>query len=282
MSTAATPRPGPHPHPHPKKDPREFHYLPVRDLVIDDRVQREIDIEQVHRTSHEWDWNRFECLTVARHPTLRGKYLVIEGQHRRESAALFGGGDLLVPCFVLPGTLTEQQQAQIALDIVNGRRDFNALEKWKGRRNSGHSHEILAEVAMEERGIRLGKSTSATTIAAVATVRSIVHGGAFSAEYGAQMIGDTIDTIVAAYPTWDAESTVTRWNRYIMLAVSNALHRWPDMDRERFVESMKVRPAMQWINIGKGTGLPDPDLQILNAILEGYNKGRQAKARLSL
>ena len=268
----------------PDADPRGFARIPVSALEIDERKQREVDPEKAAKIANEWDWARIEALTVV--PAARsGIYRVVEGQHRSRGAQIRSaklGHDFALPCMVLSGRTTETEQSQIALDIVQGRRTHSAYEQWQLRLSAEHPHEVYATKVMEIRKIRVGKAPSAMAIGAVATIRRIVHGGSHSPEYGAELLGNTLDLILAAYPTHDPESTTTRWDRWLLLAVSAAMHRFPDLDRDRFVAAMKVRPAIQWVNIGKGSEAQAPDVSILAGIVEGYNKGRRAGHRIVL
>lgn len=257
----------------PEPDPREFIYLQADQLRVDERKQRDIDPEKVARIQNEFDWNRFEALTVARtaKPNL---YEITEGQHRGMAAQGLSPL-LLVPCLILPKGTGDKRQAQIALDITTGRRGHSAFDRWKLCHNAGHAHEIMATAALAEHGMRVGKSGSATTISAVATVRRIIHGGQFSPEYGARLLDGVVQVIKSAFPTHDHDSSTSRWDRWMLLAVAFILQNHPEVDRARLVKSLQVRPATQWINFGKGSDLPSPDEAIRNGIIGEYNRGRR-------
>lgn len=256
----------------PQTDPRVFEWVKVRDLVVDQRKQRECDPEKVAKISNEFDWRRFEALTVARGPD--DTYIVVEGQHRALAVRTLSD-DLLVPCMVLPGKVDGKVQSQIALDIVQGRRGHSAYETWRLSYNAGHSHEVYATVALDTLGLRVGKAPSAMSIGAVATVRRIVHGGNFSPEFGAELLHSVLKTIMAAYPTHDHQSSVSRWDRYILLAVANIYLKWPDVETKRLAASLQVRPAVQWVNLGKGGEGPTPDQVIVTAVANEYNRNRK-------
>lgn len=255
-----------------RPDPRKFEWIEVRRLVIDQRKQRECDPEKVAKIANEFDWRRFEALTVA--ASVDETFTVIEGQHRAMAVRQFGD-ELLVPCMVLPGKVDSKAQSQIALDIVQGRRGHSAYETWRLCYAAGHAHEVYATVALDTLGLRVGKAPSAMTIGAVATVRRIVHGGNFSPEYGAELLHTVLKTIIAAFPTHDHQSSVSRWDRYILLAVANIYLRWPDVDTKRLATSLQIRPATQWVNLGKGAAEPSADAAILAAVATEYNRNRR-------
>lgn len=255
----------------PTDDPREFRYVRAGALQIDDRKQREVDAEKIKRIANEWDWRRLETLTVCPRVGEPGRYDIVEGQHRGAAAIIFGGGDMMLPCMVLAPETTFKDQSQIALDIVKGRRGHSAYELWRLRENAGHSHEIFAATSLDKHGVRLGKATSAMTIGAVATISHIVHGGKFQPEFGAELLDGTLTVLMQAYPTYDHESSNSRWDRYMLLAVSGVLFQWPDVDYGRLIRSLRIRPAMQWVSAAKGTKAA-PNLLIVSGITAEYNR----------
>lgn len=258
--------------PDPRDDPREFARIAVSRLVIDERKQREIDPEKIAKIANEWDWSRVEALTVCPRPD--GFYDVVEGQHRTAGGRIYGGADLELPCMVLIPETTDKQQSQIALDIVQSRRGHSAYEQWRLRYNAGQPHEIYATTILEKYGLRVGKSPSVKTIGAVATVRRIIHGGQFTPEYGAELLDRTLNVLISAFPTHDHESNTGRWDRFIMLAVSQAVIRWPDVELDRLAQSLRTRPATQWTNLSKGVK-PSPEMAILNGLVTEYNRHRR-------
>lgn len=255
----------------PFADPREFRWIRAGDLIVDQRVQRECATERVARIINEFDWNLFEALTVVER---NGEYRVSEGQHRTLAVQAIDP-DCLVPCMVITDCTDASGESQIALDIVGGRAGHTAYEKWRLRYTSGHEHEVLATAILESHGLRVGAHPSAMTISAVATVRSIVHGGNFSPEQGAELLDVTLDTILSAFPTYDHESNITRWNAGILLAVAQTYVRHPDADPQRLARSLRVRPAAQWVSLGKGARGEPPSVTIAKAIAAEYNRNKR-------
>lgn len=267
MPTEALANTGPEAFP---PDPREFRWIPAHALIVDERVQRELDPERVARIRNEFTWRLFEALTVSatRH---KNAFNVEEGQHR--TAALKGlDPNALVPCMVLP-KMDDAERAEVALAITRARRFHTAYEQWRLKVVGGHEHEVLATAAMEARGVRVGKAPSAMTIGAVATVVRITHGGQHTPEYGAELLGRTIDVLMAAFPTYDHDSNANRWNRDLLLSVAEVLRRNPDtVDDGRLAVSYKIRPAIQWVNLGRAEPRPPYEV-ITDAVLKEYNRG---------
>jgi hypothetical protein len=258
-------------------DPRTFAYLSTDDVIVDPRRQREVSPEKIAKIAHTFDWSQFEVLTVAP-PVVKGKeklYHVIEGQHRAMAVMALAkkiGRPILVPAMIVPKA-NEKQQADIALTIVRTRRGHSAVEQWHLAVNAGYAHEVFAQVVLDDLHLRIGRSATATTIAAAATVRNIVYGGRLQPEYGAELLRSTLDVIMEAFPTHDSQSNTTRWDRFMLLAVAWIVHHNERLDRSRLANSLKVRPAMQWINIGKGADQLPVDVAMRQAIVIDYNKG---------
>lgn len=255
------------------EDPRQFRAIPARQLRINGNAQRDLDdAERVARMRNEFDWARFECLTVVQGED--DSYTVVEGQHRarvRQEMNLDGP----VPCMVVMASRTVKQQAELGLEIARGRLPHSAYQMFMQAYMAGHEHEVFAVVMLEKYGVRVGKAPSAMTISAVATVRSIIHGGAFSPEYGAGLLGDTIAILLQTWPTYDHDSNCTRWNRHLLLCVAETLIRYTDVDWDRFSEALKVKPAVQWVNLGKGTHDEPAWVVIARGVGAQYNRGRR-------
>jgi len=275
MTPARQPKSQPQPGPGP--DPREFARIPAHRFVVDQRIQREVNPETVAKIANEFDWNRFEALTSAANDD--GTYNVVEGQHRTLAAQALDP-NLELPTMVVPDIEGIRAQAQTALDIVKGRHRHSAYEQWRQRYNAGHDHEVFATVVLEKYGLRVGKSPAAMTIGAVATIRTIVHGGAYTAELGAEMLDKVLCVLMTAFPTYDHESNVNRWNRNLLLAVHEVVAKNPDVNLDRLAAGVRVRPAIQWVNVARDAEQQPAHLAIANAIKAGYNRGLR-KGKLS-
>ena len=80
----------------------EMAWLPLHDLVVDDRYQREISSKRgrtiIARMVNRFAWRRFQPVVVALRED--GKYAVLDGQHRAEAARQVEGVDE-VPCYIV-------------------------------------------------------------------------------------------------------------------------------------------------------------------------------------
>lgn len=256
------------------EDPRLFRYIRADHLRCDQRIQRETSPERVARIVNEFDWSQFECLTVV--DANDTTYVVVEGQHRTLAVQEMNPA-MLVPALIITSHTSIRQQAQIQLNIVKGRSHHSAYEQWRERFNAGHPHEIYATMVMDRHKVRVGQGPSAMTIGAVATIRRIVHGGNFTPEQGGELLDKVLNVVLAAFPTYDRESNVNRWNAAILLAVGGTLAKAPDADQARLAKVLRIRPATQWVNIGKGVAGTPPHVAIQEAMINEYNRNRRSR-----
>jgi hypothetical protein len=269
-TTQKAPRPEPI-----SPDPRVPRQYRAGDLIIDHRAQRDINDDRVKQIVNEFDWSKFETPTVV--DTKAGP-VVIEGQHRSRAVQALDQ-NLLVWCMLLPDALTTPEQAQLALDIVQGRHGHSAYDLWMNAVHAEHPHEVQANEVLQMLGLRLGRKPSTMTIAAIATVRSIVHGHQYTPEDGAELLLRTLQTVMNAWPTYDHDSSTTRWDRDILIAVAN-IHRnwWDSVDANRLATVVRVKPAIQWRSIGQGNDDNRPASQILyDRFVKDYNRGMRTR-----
>jgi hypothetical protein len=90
-------------------------WLPIAQLVVDPRYQREITKQgrsNVRRIAASFHWKYFSAVVVA--PVPGGQYAIVDGQHRSTAAALCGHP--AVPCQVIFADVNEQAQAFSAIN----------------------------------------------------------------------------------------------------------------------------------------------------------------------
>tara|TARA_R110002110_G_scaffold64634_3_gene178558 strand:+ start:2483 stop:3361 length:879 start_codon:yes stop_codon:yes gene_type:complete len=102
----------------------ELRWLPVAQLVIDKRYQRDIETRGRRNIRHivtEFQWSRFTPLVVARVTEPRAGveplYAIIDGQHRA-TAALTHGGITKLPCQIVTGELNQLARAYIGINTA--------------------------------------------------------------------------------------------------------------------------------------------------------------------
>lgn len=90
-------------------------WLPIAQLVVDPRYQREITKQgkgNIRRIAEGFHWKYFSLVIVA--PVAGGLYAIVDGQHRATAAALCGHA--AVPCHIIFADVSEQAQAFSAIN----------------------------------------------------------------------------------------------------------------------------------------------------------------------
>jgi hypothetical protein len=107
----------PFPNPAPTDALSQLAWLDIRDLFIDPRYQRPINArgeKNIRQVIENFSWSLFSPIVVCRRS--KGRYAVIDGQHRA-IAALTHGGIERVPALVINGTLHDEAKA---FSVING------------------------------------------------------------------------------------------------------------------------------------------------------------------
>lgn len=249
-------------------DPRKWVLMRVGDLVIDHRIQRTRTDSDVQHIVREFDWRKFEAPTVMWDHTLQ-HYLVLEGQ-KRILALQALDADTEVTVAVLPAQ-SIADAADVAYEIARTRRPHSAWDSWRMRVLRGDQHEILAERILAQRGLHLGLTPSMRCIAAVATVKTIVHHYR-DPEAGANHLDDVLSTVLAAYPNPDPESPHARFDHNLLAALSLLLrHNGDRLNRARLSAKLNERPAQYWLADLSITPEPRP-MAIARVMMRAYNK----------
>ena len=252
-------------------DPRECFQMMAGDLYVDKNTQRDANHQRVDLVRWHWNWYMSEVPTVA--PMGGGKYRVIEGQHR-VLALQRADPTILTWVVVLPESVTMKEQAKLGHDISKGRLLHNPLELWNQRLKVGEPHEVLTDTALARLGLHLGRGKGPATIRCVYAVNRIVHGGGHTPEYGSQLMADTAEVILQAFPKYDPQSTINRWDELIVKVVAAFLDKFPDIDRTRLVLKLGARPAKAWRTAAQAQAGPNSSFDLLRGyVLAAYNSG---------
>jgi hypothetical protein len=262
-------------------DTREIVEVPVSDLLIDRNAQREVNQDRVARIAQEFDWNLFEMPTCARLPD--GRLRVVEAQHRVLGLRMRDPAALCRVVVVDDGPTTLGQESGLALAITATRQPHKPIDKWELRVRRGDEHEVQSEEVLRQHGLRLGRSSSPTSISCVGVVSTLIHADRQSAEAGADTLHMVLTIIEKAYPRDEPDSATTRWNHDLMRAVGTLVLRNPGLKPQRLTGALRDRIAQQWIAQGTGAAERSTWVVIAEALSQRYNKGlRSEKARIGL
>ena len=130
----------------------DLRWLPIKDLIVDPRYQRDIarsGVGHIRRIAQSFDWRLFSCVIVS--PVPGGLFAIIDGQHRVTAAALIGIDT--VPCQIIQADA--QQQAQ-AFAAINGNTvKIRAEERYKAALAGGDADALRVRRLCEAANILL-------------------------------------------------------------------------------------------------------------------------------
>lgn len=250
------------------KDPREFRYIPANALEIDPGEQRDVDAKRQRKIvtmALNWTWNRCECLTVRETPT---GWKVIEGQGRARAMQM-RDPDAEMPCMVISG-IDRGEAAEVAAGIAKNRTNHEAADYWKLAVRSGSPAETAVQHELDMRGLHLNKSASANGIACASVLLHIIKAHVEPAD-AAISVGVILDTLRKAFPDEVFDSTKDRWSGTLVRALWRIIRDNDIVDTTRLARILSVRPARQWLNIGREANNAAAE-GIAQALVTEYNK----------
>jgi hypothetical protein len=229
-----------------RSDPRSVALMRAGDIIVDQRVQRDVRGRRVSRIAENWDWSLAEAITVTPRPD--GTYVATEGQNR-VLALQERDAEALIWCVITADVEGAADEASTALGIARGRQPHNRIQQWRMSVTAGHPHEIAAEAVLADLGLRLaeGTSASATHIACAGVIAGIIHGthaNPLSPAAGAARLRQVLSAI-SAIPV--GEAVGRRTDAAIVQAVGDLIARHPDADLQRLAEKLSGRTAVQWL-----------------------------------
>lgn len=125
-----------------------FHYIDKRMLFCDETYQRDITKTKVEDIRDNFSWQSCGCLVVTERRD--GRFAVNDGGHRW--AAAMQRDDIKdIPCLVFPVS-TIKQEAQVFLDVNEGRRPLITAQKHKARLSAREPDALAIQSILETCG----------------------------------------------------------------------------------------------------------------------------------
>jgi hypothetical protein len=100
----------------------------------------------------------------------------------------------------------------------------------------------------------------------------LIHHGKRSPEEGAELLDRTLRVIEGAWPDFDENSAVSRFDGRLIEALSEVLARNPNIDTQRMAKRLGSRQAVQWINNALDTRAGPLRDRMAHVMLAAYNK----------
>lgn len=266
-----------YPH-HPGNDPREPRQVRVGDCVIDQRVQRTRQDEEWRPMAQRFDWCLAEVATAVQRPD--GALVIVEGQGRVLALQAIDP-DIVIWLLILPGRISEADQAGLARDISKSRKPMTAFQTWQQNVRNGVPHFVAAEEVFRERGLRISDSSGSNTITCPVAITSIIKGGRRDTEAGAALLAGTLDVIFAAWPDRGMHPLSERWNNSVIRAVAAILSKYGldnakgvVVETGRLAARLGTWDAGAWVQYGKAGDGP-PVVVITERLIAEYNRSKR-------
>jgi len=250
-------------------DPREFQFIRVGNLTINQTVQRALRSNQVKAIYDDFNWNLVEVPTVAPDMT------VIEGQ-QRVSAMQRLDPDRVILVAIIPSATTLASQVGIARGITKGRTPTKGYQDWRMRVAIGYEREVMTRDVLESRHLSLNEYDvargSTMVLHGVAEIDAVAHWRSLGEARIA--IENILDLVIATWP--ETYQQYRRWDPRLFKAVSKVFTSNPGatVDMDALSTVLIRRTPEEWVTFSNETyapGGPTKARLIGDELLDGYN-----------
>jgi len=217
-----------------KLDRPKYAVIPLEQVKVDPRVQREILPAKLAKMSAEWCWAGVDSAPiVVSHRG--GRYYVLDGQHRVEGMLLQharpGETEHAIGAMVYEG-LTPEQEALLFL-LKNDQSKVNPAATFLVLVTAGVEEAVAVNKVIEHYGIKVGGGGK--DFAAVGSAMRIARWA-----NGLTVLGDAFDVLTQAWP--DPQPPNRPLQENILLGVARIMHRYgEEIDKKSFVRMLQNR-----------------------------------------
>lgn len=213
-----------------------------------------------------WDKNKVGVL--AANDRQDGEYpFVMVGQHRTLAALDRFGPDYVFDVELFIG-LTPDEEAEVWLGRDVETRGASTIDKYHQKLRAMRDPALQIEKSLANRGLKVGRSTSPTTIACVGLLNTL---------QGKGVLDVTLDVAMAAWPSYLGAEV---WNHHILGGVGYFLAEYPNADLPSLSKKLeRIHPS---VLVTTGSALMGTStvkaVGVQRAIKAAYNKGRRSGA----
>jgi len=211
--------------------PPQTDFVNVDLIDVDPLYQRPLNEALVQAIVDDFRWEKFGSLTLARRP--RGRFAVVEGQHRREAARrhpqVYGA-----PTVIFTFASIEDEAAAF-VGINSDRRAVTLVEKHHALVTAGDPTALRINGLLEAADCGIGSSAPRETMAIAAVHRALN-------EYG---YANTTKALKALRKAWPDVRRVLRAN--MILALAFLFHRNPSAQVEKVARALGAQTAAEML-----------------------------------
>jgi hypothetical protein len=224
-----------------KQDLPELIWIPIANLVVDDRYQRPLgknNWSRIRNIARSFRWSRFSPVLVA--PRCDGTYALVDGQHRAHAALLCGFSS--VPAMSVE--MDDSEQARSFSWVNDQVTRISTFHIFKAALAAGDDWAVRSNTAVSEAGCKLMTANSSTMnkkageIFAIALIRT--------------MIGKDQDELVTkglkALRTYDQTDRVAIYSAIILKPWLAAVSERPQLTEADLTEFLSLHDPYRVLN----------------------------------
>lgn len=230
--------------------PPQMAWVSVRELWVDPRYQREMKASRasrglVHRIAAGWKWALFQPLTVALGSPAddgsRGRYAVIDGQHRLEAAKRRKIEQL--PCYVIDAA-TVEEQAGYFVGLNRERKALLPTQLHRAAAVAGDANALRVDAVCRAAGVAIvtggGKAgLGPDRTVAVVKIRQLIE------RYGEEVVIEGLRLLVEGAGEKRDQLKAEMIAGVVKLMAVTSWRR--GMDREKLIRILRVNSTANWL-----------------------------------
>lgn len=235
------------------------------DLFADPVYQRDAEPKRVRKMADDFDPRLLGVIDVSARE--KGRYAILDGQHRHALVVAVHGVDTPIVCQVYED-LTVDEEARLFHEINVRRKALNFWDRWKSRRASGDQLVAEIEATLAGHGLRVHPTATDGNIGATAALERIV-----TVIGDSRLLDQVVDVLLRAF-----SSSRDAFQGPLLEGVAYVLANYPpdQLSRSRLaaqlaqvhVRQIRARAAgLREMHKGR-----EPRL-IAQVIVEQYNRG---------
>jgi len=210
-----------------------FVEIPVNDLFVDKKYQRELNEVAVKRMVANYDTNLFEPPTINDRSEWDGykgpRFTLIDGQHRKAVAKKMGF--TTITCRVV--SVHPEMEANLFVELNRQRIWLAPIAAWKAELTAGNPAAVEIKACLDARGLRVMNQNektreNANSVAAISSMKKIYARG------GTVGLGRTLDVVLT---TWD-EDEGSRFNGNLLTGIHKFISKNPKVDIEKLGQKL--------------------------------------------
>lgn len=167
----------------------KFLNLSVDDLQVHPKAQRAFDEKWANKLAATFDPDAFGALTIVR---VKGKYYIVDGQHRWMAARSALGAGQLIPCMVFD-VETPEEAAGLFL-AANKHKNVKALDKFFVQLVRRDANALAVQAILKKHDLAISRNGSEGCVRAVDACISV-----FNRQRGAQTLDRVIGILRSAW-----------------------------------------------------------------------------------